>query len=335
MIDATADPGRDPTLADIRAARGRVAGLAVTTPTVVSPGLGRHLGAEVACKLEQVQPTGSFKVRGAASAIRALPPEVTERGVVTASTGNHGRAVAHVAAMLGVPAYVCLSRHVPAGKVAALEALGCELRVGGDSQADALDTAEELAAEHGLAPIHPFDDPAVIAGQGTIGLELLEQHAATTTVLIPLSGGGLFAGVASAVHGLRPDVRLVGVSMRRAPVMAHSLAAGVPVERAEEPTLADSLQGGIGGPANRYTFRLVRDLLDEVVLLEEQEIWDGMRFAFDEHRWLLEGGGAVGVAALLAGRIDVAGPVSVLCTGANVETDHVAALAAGRSIPPG
>ena len=324
-----------PSAADVASARGRVAGLAVTTPVVPSPALSRHLDVEVACKLESVQPTGSFKVRGAASAVRALDRAAAGRGVVTASTGNHGRAVAHVAAQLGVPATVCVSERVPADKVAALEALGCELHVAGEHQAHALAAADRLAADRGLRVIHPFDDPEVIAGQGTCGAELVEQHPATTAVLVPLSGGGLFAGVGLAVRAARPDVRLIGVSMERAAVMAESLAAGAPVElESESATLADSLQGGIAGAGNRHTFAMVRALIDDLVLLTEDEIWAGMRFAFDEHRWILEGGGAVGIAALLAGKIAADGPVTVLCTGANAEARHVAAMAAGAADPP-
>ncbi len=331
-----ADAAGHPTAADVASARDRVAGVAVPTPVVpAGPGLTRHLDVEVGCKLESVQPTGSFKVRGATNAVRALDPAAAARGVVTASTGNHGRAVAHVAAATGVPATICVSELVPAGKVAALEALGCDLHVGGRTQADALVEADRLAREQGLTVIHPFDDPLVIAGQGTCGAELIEQHPDTTAVLIPLSGGGLFAGVGLAIRAVRPDVRLIGVAMERAPVMAQSLAAGRPVTRdREEPTLADSLQGGIGGDGNRHTYPLVRELIDDVVLLDENAIWAGMRFAFDEHRWVLEGGGAVGLGALLTGRIAVAGPVTVLCTGANAEAAQVAAMAAGADRPP-
>ena len=320
-------------LADVLDARSRIAGVAVTSPAVPAamiPGTGRCW-----LKLEGVQPTGSFKVRGAASRLGLMDPAALERGVVTASTGNHGRAVAHVAAARGVPATICVSVHVPAGKVAALRSIGCEVIIGGDSQADALITADALVQERGMTLIHPFDDPQVIAGQGTIGLEILEQVPATTMVVVPLSGGGLAAGIAVAVKATRPDVRVVGVSMERAAVMAASLDAGRPVVLPEEPTLADSLQGGIG-LANATTFPIVRALVDEVVLLTEQEIWDGMRFAFEQHRLVLEGGAAVGIAAVLAGRLDVAAAehAVLVCSGANAEAGHVLALAQGQTTPP-
>lgn len=321
------------TLPDVEAARERVAGVAVPTPLVPSAGLADHAGVPVQLKLEGVQPTGSFKIRGAAAKIRALDPDTRARGVVTASTGNHGRAVAHVAHDLGIPATICVSELVPDGKVRALRALGCDLLVGGRSQADGLARAAELVAEHGVGLIHPFDDPEVIAGQGTIGLELVEQAPDVATVLVPLSGGGLASGIAVAVTARRPGVRIVGVSMRRGAVMAASLAHGGPVELDEEPTLADSLQGGIGLD-NRCTFTITRALVDDVVLVDEREIWDAMRFAYDHHRLLLEGAGAVGIAALRTGRVVPDGPAVVIASGANAEDDQVAALARGDTAPP-
>lgn len=321
------------TVDDVVAAGARIADVVVRTPVVPSAALARHVGHPVGLKLEGLQPTGSFKVRGAASRILAEPGDPRDLvGVVTASTGNHGRAMAHVARELGVAAVVCVSDNVPAGKVAALRALGCELVVGGDSQSAALRAAAELVAERGLTLVHPFDDPAVVAGQGTIGLEVLDQSPATTTLLVPLSGGGLLAGIAVAVAARRPDVRLVGLSMADGAVMAASLAAGAPVDLPEHPSLADSLQGGIGLD-NHHTFAPVRDLVDDVVLVDEDAIWAGMRFAFDEHRLVLEGAGAIGIGALLAGTVTVDGPTTIVCSGANAEPDHVAALATGGPRP--
>lgn len=285
-----------------------------------------ELGPGVALKLESLQPTGSFKVRGAANRILSLGPAERERGVVTASTGNHGRAVAHVAKHLGIPATICISEGVPAGKVAALRALGCELVIDGDSQDIAMDNARARVADHGMTLVHPFDDPDVICGQGTIGLEILTSRPQVGTVVVPLSGGGLAAGVLLAIKGLRPDTKVVGVSMRRAAVMAASLEAGAPVEMPERTTLADSLQGGIGLD-NQHSFRIVRDLLDDVVLLSESEIWAGMRYALGVHHLVLEGGAAVGIGALLAGRVAADGEVVVVCTGANIEARHLRELA--------
>lgn len=323
------------TAADVAAARARIAGLALRTPLLPATELSRRCAMPVSLKLESIQPTGSFKVRGAASKLTSLDPEVARRGVVTASTGNHGRAVAHVAAQLDVPATICLSENVPAGKVAALEALGCELIVGGDSQAAALETAAVIVAERGATLVHPFDDVEVIAGQGTLALEVCEDAPDVSTLLVPLSGGGLAAGIAIAAKTSRPGLRVVGIAMQRAAVMAASLEAGHPVDLPEEPTLADSLQGGIG-LRNATTFPILDALLDDVVLLDEQAIWDGMRHAFDAHRLILEGGAAVGIAALLTDRVDVARDrhVVVVASGANAEADHVAALAQGVTDAP-
>lgn len=315
-----------PDITAIREAQERIRDLIAHTPTVSSPFLSEQTGFDVRLKLENLQPTGSFKVRGAASKILSIDPNAVARGVVTASTGNHGRAVAYVAAQLGVPATVCVSENVPPGKVAALEALGCELVVGGDSQTEGLRTAARLVEERGLTLIHPFDDPQVIAGQGTIGVEIAEQMPHVTAVLVPLSGGGLASGVAAALDALLPTVRTIGVSMERGAVMASSLDAGGPVELPEESTLADSLQGGIGMD-NHYTFDMCQSLLDQVVLVSEQEIWEAMRSILDRHRMILEGGGAVGVAAVLAGKIETSGPVAIICSGANAEPGQVRQLA--------
>ncbi|MEX1003880.1 MAG: hydroxyectoine utilization dehydratase EutB [Acidimicrobiia bacterium] len=316
-------PADVPHLADIGRAAERIRGIATRTPIVDSPDLAE---VAVSLKLETIQPTGSFKIRGAASRIRSLPESDRARGVVTASTGNHGRAVAHVARSLGIEATVCVSEGVPAGKVAALEALGCELVVDGASQSEALVNAHRLVSDRGMTLIHPFDDPDVIAGQGTIGIELLDQVPDVTTVLVPLSGGGLAAGVATAIKETDPTIRVIGISMQRSAVMAASLAAGEPVDMPERPTLADSLQGGIGLD-NRYTFGIVQQHIDEVVLLDEREIWQAMLFALQHHRLVLEGGAAVGIGALLAGKVVPTGPTAVICTGSNVEPRHLAELA--------
>lgn len=327
-------PEQSVTVDDVLAAARRIDDLVLRTPVVPSPALQRETGVPVGLKLESLQPTGSFKVRGAAARIGALDVATAARGVVTASTGNHGRAVAHVAAQLGIDATVCLSERVPPGKVAALRALGCDVVIGGDSQSDALATAAELVERDGCTLVHPFDDPAVVAGQGTIGLELAEQAPDATTVLVPLSGGGLLAGIAVALRARRPDVRLVGVSMREGAVMAASIERGRPVDLPEAPTLADSLQGGVGLD-NRYTFRLVRGLVDDVVLVDEQAIWDGMRLALDHHRVVLEGAAAVGIAALLSGAVVPDGPAVVVCSGGNAEQGQVEALARRDPSPPG
>lgn len=318
---------------DIEAARRRLAGVAVRTPLVHSVALSDEIGVEVYLKLETTQPTGAFKLRGAASRILSLSEEARARGVVTASTGNHGRGVAYVGRRLGIPATVCVSDGVPAGKLAALRQLGAEVEVVGTSQSEAVDRATEIATTEGRALIHPFDDPEVIAGQGTIAAELAEDLPGVRTVLVPLSGGGLLSGVAEGLRQYLPRAEPVGISMTRVPVMAMSLDAGHPVDAPEEETLADSLRGGIGLD-NRYTFPMIRDLVKRILLVDEPEIWEAMRFLFDQHRLVVEGGAAVGVAALREGAVEpLEGPVAVVVTGANAEPDHVAALLSGAPAP--
>lgn len=318
---------------DVDAARRRIAGIAVRTPLVPSLPLSERLGVEVYLKLEVVQPTAAFKLRGAASKVMSLSDDERARGVVTASTGNHGRCVAYVARRLGIRAIVCVSSGVPAGKLQALEDVGAVVEIVGDSQNDALERALAIATGEGVTFIHPFDDPDVIAGQATASAEIAEDLPEVKTVLAPLSGGGLLAGVAAGLAQYAPAAEAVGVSMTRVPLMKMSLDAGHPVDAAEEETLADSLRGGIGLD-NRYTFPMVRDLVRRVVLVDEEAIWSGMRFLFEKHRLISEGAAAVGVAALLEGLVDpLAGPVVAIVTGANAEPDHIAQLIAGAPPP--
>lgn len=304
------------------------------TPLVLSRPLSELAGVEVYLKLETLQPTGSFKIRGAASKILNLAPADRARGVVAASTGNHGRAVSHVAAALRIPATICISSQVPHGKARALAELGAKVETAGDSQSTALSRAHEIAKESGAVFVHPFDDPDVIAGQGTIGLEIAAELPRLASVLVPLSGGGLLSGIASALAGRAPGVATIGVSMQRGAAMAASIAAGHPVDCPEEETLADSLRGGIGSD-NRHSFRIVASSIESVTLVEEAAIWSAMRFLFDQHRVVAEGGAAVGVAALLAGELELsAGPAVVVVSGGNAEPEQVSALAARAELAP-
>jgi threonine dehydratase len=305
-------------LAAIEAARERIAGRVRRTETTASAALTQRFGQPVFLKCEHRQLTGSFKLRGATNALLSLPPEVRRRGVVTVSTGNHGRALAHAAAAEGVRCVVCLSTLVPANKVAAISAAGAEPHVGGASQDDAQQEAEKLVAEQGLVLIPPFDDPNVIDGQGTLGLEIVEDVPDLELVVVPLSGGGLAAGVAAAVTGVRPRVRVIGVSMECGAAMHASLLAGHPVQVDEVPTLADALGGGIGLD-NRYTFAMARGLLNDVVLLSEAEIAAAIRYAQAVEGETLEGAGAVAIGALLAGKAAPRGPVVAILSGGNID----------------
>lgn len=320
------------TPATIEAAAARIASSIRRTPLDPSPSLSAVAGVPVGLKLETRQVTGSFKLRGATNALLSLPPEARAKGVTAASTGNHGRALAHAAAALGIPAVICMSELVPENKLAEIRRLGAEARIIGRSQDDAQAEAERLASE-GFSMVPPFDDPAVVSGQGTLGLEILEDMPDVETVLVPLSGGGLAAGVAAAIKGRKPNTRMIGLTMERGAAMAASLAAGRPVAVTEERSLADSLGGGIGLD-NRVTFALCRDLLDDVVLLSEAEIAAGMRHLYAAEREVAEGAGAVGVAALLAGRIGrLTGPVAVIVSGRNVDMDLHRAVMNGADDP--
>jgi len=311
---------RDVTLRDIYLARRRIASLVRRTPLVPSPWLTEHVGGPVRLKLESLQETGSFKIRGATNKMLSLTAEEKRRGVITGSSGNHGLAVAYVARRLGVRAVVCISARVPENKANAIRRLGAEVVVYGDSYDESVRHAFRLAEEQGLTMIDSFDDPFVIAGQGTIGLELLEDWPEIDTAIVPLAGGGLLGGIALALKSASPEIRVIGVSMERAPVMYYSLKAGRPVQMEEEETLAHALAGGLGDD-NRYTFRMVQKYVDDVVLVSEEGIAEAMAFALEVHHLVVEGAGAVGIAALLEGRVEEAGRnVGVIVSGSNVDT---------------
>ncbi|MFD1379580.1 pyridoxal-phosphate dependent enzyme [Fodinicurvata halophila] len=232
------------TLTEIETARENISGTVVRTPTVPSLSLTRHAGVPVSLKLEHTQVTGSFKLRGAANALASLSEAARTKGVVAVSTGNHGRAVAHAAKVAGVKAVICLSELVPANKVDAIRALGAEVHITGRSQDEAEKEAMRLERE-GMTFISPFDHKDVIAGQGTLGLEMLEDMPEVKNVVVPLSGGGLLSGIALAIKARRPDVRLIGVTMSRGAAMYESLKAGHPVEVEEVESLADPWAAGL------------------------------------------------------------------------------------------
>jgi threonine dehydratase len=309
------------TLADIEQAARRIEGRILRTPFVLSASLSERCGVPVGLKLEHHQTTGSFKLRGSTNAVLSLSSDERARGVVAASTGNHGRALSHAAKAEGSIATICMSRLVPENKVAEIRRLGANVRIVGKSQDEAQVEVDRLVAENGLVMVPPFDNPAVVAGQGTLGLEIIDAMPDVATVLVPLSGGGLAAGVAAAVKGRSPKTRVIGLTMDRGAAMKASLDAGQPVQVEEMASLADSLGGGIGLD-NAVTFRMCRDLLDEVILLSEAEIAAGMRHAYAMEREVIEGAGAVGIAALLSGRLGkLGGPVAVILSGRNVDMD--------------
>ena len=318
------------TLREIERARDAIASQVCRTPLVPAFSLTSDRGA-VFLKLEILQDTGAFKLRGATYALQNLTAAEKDRGVVAISTGNHGRGVAYAARRLGIRAVICMSRLVPQNKREAIAGLGAEVRIFGQSQDEAEEEAARAIAEEGLVPVSPFDHPHVIAGQGTIGLELLEDLPDLDSVLVPVSGGGLIAGVAQAVKSAssRP-VRVIGVTMERGAAMHASQAAGRPVLVPEEESLADALGGGIGLD-NRHTFAMVRDLVDDLILVSEVEIAAAMAHLYWKERTIAEGSGAVGVAALLSGKArDLGRKTAVVISGRNVDmTAFTQVVAAG------
>jgi len=320
-------------LADIMAARQRIAGTAVRTPLIASPYLSSLAGDDFLLKLEITQPIGAFKLRGAANAVFNLPEGV--KGVACCSTGNHGRGLANAARERGLRAVICMSSLVPQTKVDGIKALGAEVRIAGKSQDDAQAECTRLCEAEGLAEIPPFDHPDVIAGQGTIGLELMEDRPDIETILVPLSGGGLAAGIALAVKAIKPRARLIGVSMDRGAAMYESVIAGRPVDVEEMPSLADSLGGGIG-LENRLTFEMCRELLDEIVLVSEDEIYRAMQTLYYEDRIVAEGACVVAIAALQAGKLpELKGPAATIITGRNVDMHIFTRIMNGQDVELG
>ncbi|KXS38276.1 MAG: threonine dehydratase [Halomonadaceae bacterium T82-2] len=313
-------PTHGVTLASLYQARARIAGQVTRTPLIRSQALSRRFDAEVFLKLENCQPSGAFKLRGATNMIRALRErggaDALSRGVTTASTGNHGRAVALAASRLGVPAIICLSNLVPDNKVRAIEALGAEVRRVGRSQDEAFGEVARLVDEEGMTLIPPFDDPLIASGQGTIGLELLEDQPDLDRVIVGLSGGGLLGGIGAAIKGIRPATRVTGISLSQGAAMWESLQAGHPVDVEEVESLGDSLGGGIGLD-NRCTFALVREVMDDHYQVAEAAIARAMVDMLADEKMLVEGAAAVGLAALDEHGLDVRGQKVALIVSGN------------------
>lgn len=309
----------DITIRHIWEARKRISSIAGKTPLIHSAILSEKAGRPVYLKLENVHEIGAFKVRGAANKILSLSEEEKKRGVATFSTGNHGMAVAYVAKKLGIEAVICISNRVPKAKVDSLKRLGAQIEIYGDSQDAAGERCYQLEREKGLTVIKPFDDPDVIAGQGTIGLEILEELPNVTDVIVPLSGGGLLSGIGLAMKSNDSGIRVTGVSMEKSAVMYESLQAGKPIVLEESKTLADSLLGGIGLD-NQYTFRMVQQYMDDVLLIQEEEIAYSMALMMDKHRIIMEGAAATGIAAVYGNKIShQSGDIAIIVSGNNVD----------------
>lgn len=311
----------DITLKQIFQAKDRIDNMIRTTPIVDSPTLAAQLGRQVHLKLENLQRTGSFKLRGAANALLSLSDVQKKNGVLAFSTGNHGRAVAWVAGQLGIRCVVCLSKRVPSFRVQAMENFGAQVVQRGESQDDAYEVALKLERDEGLTMIKPFDDPVVIAGQGTMGLEILNRVPEVDTLVVPVSGGGLAAGVGKVLKTADPSIRVIGVSMDCAPAMYHSIRSGKPVEVEEKDSLADALLGGIGLD-NQYSYPMVERYVDTIELVTEKEIENGIVYGFLNHGILIEGAAAVTLAWLLKNQTGLLGKNVVgILSGGNMDTN--------------
>lgn len=329
LATMTQDSPSRPTPSDIESARARISDVARVTPVRRSAWLTEAAGVPVWLKLESEQVTGSFKVRGAANTLLQLSPAERKAGVVAVSSGNHGRAVAHVAALLGIGATICLSGRVPTAKRRAIEELGARVVVAGPDQDDADSAARRLVSDEGLVFVHPFDDPRVISGQGTVGAEIVEQVPDVRRILVPLSGGGLAGGIAVALSAVGGEVDVIGVSQDRGPAMIESIAAGRIVPVVEEDTLADALAGGLG-ESNAHSFDLCRTLLSGTALVSEEEIGSAMAGLARHEGLRVEGGGAVGPAAILKAETAPHGPIVIVISGGNVSDETFAQVLAAH-----
>jgi threonine dehydratase len=310
-----------PVLADVLSAARRLDGVARRTPLERSGWLSRVAGVDVHLKLETQQRTGSFKLRGAYNAAARLAPSAGEAGLVTASAGNHGQGVALAAALLGVRARVFVPAGAPLAKRARIARYGAVLVevAGGYDEAEAAARADH--ARHGGAFVHAFSDPDVVAGQGTVGLEIAEDLPEVRTILVPVGGGGLIGGIGVVARALGGGVRVVGVQSEETSAMHASLAAGRPVS----PAYGETLCEGLSGDVDAASFALAREVVDRMLLVPERAVRAAMRALFEEEGAVAEGSAAVGVAALLEGA-EVEGPVAVVLTGANVDPARLASV---------
>jgi threonine dehydratase len=312
------------TLDDVRAARARLDGIIHVTPCAHSETLSAMTGARVFLKLENLQMTGSFKERGAANTLLQLGPAERRRGVVTASAGNHGLAVAFHAARLGIAAVIAMPAWAPLRKIAWARRHGAEVVLHGENYDEAYARAVEIEAERGLVFVHPFDDPRVIAGQGTIGLELAEQVPELDAVLVPVGGGGLIGGIGLALKAIRPGARVIGVQAEETPAMKAALAAGQRVVVPAASTIADGIAVRRVGA---HTFDLARRYVDEVVSVGEEEIANAILLLLEIEKTVVEGAGAVALAALVNGRVALSGKtVVLLLSGGNIDVNVVAQI---------
>jgi threonine dehydratase len=311
---------------DIHDARPVVERIARRTPVLSTRTLSGRVGGTLALKAENLQRTGSFKIRGAAAKLEALGADGCANGVVAASAGNHAQALAAAANALGVHCEVFVPADAPIAKLEAAGGNGATVHVGGQSLTECLESAEERSREGGLAFVHPFDDPHVVAGQGTLGLELVEDVEDLVRVVVPVGGGGLASGVAIAVKSVRPDVEVIGVQAAAVAPYPESLRRGEPVAVSSSLTIADGI--AVKRPGG-LTLELMSQWIDGIVLVEENEIAEAMFVLMERCKLVVEGAGAVAMAALLSGRVptDGEGVTAAILSGGNVDAGLLASIA--------
>jgi threonine dehydratase len=321
MIDTSGLPGP----ADFEAARRRVAEHAYHTPLLTSRTLSAATGFDVRLKAEMFQRTGSYKIRGPLNKFPQLSPEQRSRGVICSSAGNHAQGVALAAAIHGIKAVVVMATNATPSKIAATRGYGAEVVLHGTIWDEANDRAKELVRDRGLTYIHPFDDLQLIAGQGTVGLEILEDWPEADILVVPIGGGGLISGIALAAKSIKPGIKVIGVESSGAPGMQRSVEAGHPVTLERVDCIIDGLRVKRVGDHN---VEIVRRAVDEIVTLSDEEIFEAMLWIMQHCKLVVEGAAAAPVAALLAGLVDAPAGARVVAvlSGGNVGLDQLRGL---------
>ena len=300
----------------LRTAARALDGIAVRTPLVEVKALTSRVAFPVSLKCEQLQPVGAFKIRGAYTAVSRIPPADRARGVITYSSGNHGQAVAYAARRLGIRAVVVMPERAPAVKVDSVKRLGGEVVIAGNSSSERFQKAQALARLEGLTMVPPFESLDVITGQATCGLEILDQLPTVETIVVPVGGGGLIAGIAAAVAAIKPSVRVIGVEPVGAPKLARALEAGRPVKLDHTESMADGL---LPLSIGELPFAVLAPIVREAIQVPEEEIAGAVRFLFHEAGLSVEPSGAITTAALLSERVRPTGPTVAIVSGGNVD----------------